>query len=125
MIAGNTSTIILQSIISNTEDLFAAISTDFTILAFNKPFSDAFTKVYGLPIRIGISLIDLLSHHPTEKNKVISYWKRALDGESYQIIEKFGDKNTTRQFAVSFYPILDECHNLIGAFQFVRNLDDE
>jgi PAS domain S-box-containing protein len=123
-IQGMTAVTVLKAIMQHTDNLFAAIDTDYRFLAFNQLFSDEFKRVYGREVSIGFSLKELLDHRPLEKQQVLNLWGRGLAGEEFTIVHEFGDlaRNT---YEIRFYPIRNEQNELIGTFQLVQNVTNK
>ena len=115
----------LNSIIESTKDIIAALDLEFRFIAFNTAYKEEFTKVFGREPELGISILDPVAHLPQEQAKIRSVWGRALQGDSYIIIEDFGDPNLERNYyEINFNPIKNENNQLIGAAQIVRNVSD-
>ncbi|HEY9298944.1 MAG TPA: PAS domain S-box protein, partial [Phormidium sp.] len=116
----------LNGIIESTKDLIVALDLDFRFVAFNSAYKQEFAKVNGKQIELGMSIIDVLAHLPTEQAKARETWGRALRGEEFTIIEQFGEPNKLEfgYYEVNCNPIKDENEQLIGACQRVRDVSD-
>jgi PAS domain S-box-containing protein len=112
---------VLNAVLQHTPDLFAAIDTNYRLLAVNQPFVDAFQQVYGQVPEVGASLIKLLEHVPYEQQQVLKLWGRGLSGEEFTITQQFGELER-RSYEIRFYPIRNEQHQLIGTFQLVQDV---
>jgi PAS domain S-box-containing protein len=114
---------LLSGIIEGTDDVIAAIDTDCRLLAFNEAFRRVFHTLFGVDVKPGISVVEAIAHLPEDQQTSASFWRRALAGERFTIVERFGDpqRGTRKWFELSFSPILDTEGRLIGAAHIVRD----
>jgi len=120
-----TASAVLRTVLENTENLFAAIDTEYRLLAFNKHFADEFKKVYGTQVTVGAKLHDLLNHLPKEeKQKVLDFWGRGLAGEEFFITQEFGELKR-KNYEIRFYSIKNDDGLLVGTFQLVQDVSDK
>lgn len=117
----NVSATLLNSIFESTEDLIAAMDTNFRYLAFNSAYQTEFQQVFGPTIGIGTNMLEALAHLPGERQKAEELWRRALEGEQFTITQEFGNPSTRRSYELRFNTLRNEAGEVIGAIHFVRD----
>jgi PAS domain S-box-containing protein len=115
---------VLKAILKNSESLFAAIDKDYRFTAFNQLFAEEFKKVYGIEIALGLSLAELLTDFPHEKEEALALWRRGLTGEEFTLTREFGEIHR-KTYEIQFSPILDLQNEVIGTFQLVRDVSEK
>lgn len=115
----------LNGIIEGTTDLIAALDKEFRFIAFNSAYKQECKRILGKDIELGMSLIDMLAHLPSDQTKAVEYWTRAMQGERYTVLQELGDENLERNYYETTYsPINDENNVQIGACHVVRNVTE-
>lgn len=116
---------LIKGITEATNDLVAALDTDFRFIAFNTAYQKAFEQVFGPRIDVGASIIDALAHLPDDQRRAVDLWRRAMEGETVSEIEEFGDpKRARRFFDLRFGPIRDASGRIIGAGEFASDVTE-
>ncbi|MGX7707189.1 PAS domain-containing protein [Methylobacterium sp. Gmos1] len=112
-------------VFETTDALVCALDTEFRVLAANRAWIAEVEAVYGVRLRIGDSLLDLLSPMPEALAQVRSAWSRALAGEEYSFVEAFGDERRRRRhYEIKFTALRDAKGERIGAFQYVQDVTE-
>ncbi|MCL4402949.1 MAG: PAS domain-containing protein, partial [Acidobacteria bacterium] len=81
---------LLRGIVEGTRDLIAAVDPDFRYLAFNTAYYEEMKEIFGLEVRVGMSIRDALAHIPEQSAKGLALWARPLAGEEFIVTEEFG-----------------------------------
>lgn len=111
------------SILENSNDLVAAVDTNLCFVALNDHFRREFELIFGVPVKPGARLDDVLEHLTSDRDKAAALFHRALAGESFRVVEEFGDQRLLRKcYEIAFTPIFDTYHNVILAAFVVRDL---
>lgn len=111
------------SLLENSNDLVAAIDGDLRFVAVNGPFRREFELVFGKSVQAGQRIDEVLSHLSSDRDKVTALCMRALAGESFRVVEDFGDNRLLRKsYELAFTPIFDTHHQPIFAAVVVRDL---
>jgi PAS domain S-box-containing protein len=115
----------LTGIIDGSQDLIAALDTDFRHLTFNGAYAEEFERIFGRTPTVGADLRDLLDHLPEERDKGVALWARALGGERFRLDHAFGDPNRRRRtYDLTFNPIRDADGHVSGAVHIVRDVTE-
>ncbi len=116
---------LLKNLIEGTTDLIAALDLNFRYITFNRAYKAEFLKIFGREIAIGTSLIEALAHLPKEQAQAMENWGRALAGEEFTVIQKFGDANRQRNYyEITYSCIRDENGRQIGASHLAKDVSD-
>lgn len=100
-----------------------AFDRDYRVIAFNRAHDDEFRRVFGREARIGEVLPDLFP--PDQAATLTAMMTRALAGESFTVVEEFGDPNLAKPyFEVSYHPLRDETGRVVGAFHHAKDISD-
>lgn len=114
---------LLKGIINGTNDYIAAVDLNLNYLTFNRTFEEEFKRIFGKKPMIGMSVKESLELVPHNIEPILALWTRAIRGEEFSIIDKFGNKNSSNnEYEVTFSAIYDEHNNLIGASHIARNV---
>lgn len=111
------------SVLENSNDLVAAVDSELRFVALNAPFRREFELIFGIPVQSGQRLGDVLAHLTNDREKAATLCRRALAGESFRVIEDFGDDKLLRKsYELAFTPIFDTYHQPIYAALVIRDL---
>jgi diguanylate cyclase (GGDEF)-like protein len=114
---------LLNGIINGSNDPIVALDKNHRFIAYNAAYEIEFKKLFNKQIRLGSAPYDYLQDDE-QCAKLKQFWNRALQGESFTVVERMGQANsqlTTYEF--NFSSILDDNHQLIGAAQVIRNIE--
>lgn len=110
----------LYALINNTNDLLWSIDQNHNLITSNEPFDVLTTKIHGYPLKKGENVLKIAGKELAER--FASYYKRALSGEIFSVIEH----NTARiEFwsEISFYPIQAD-DQIIGTACYSRDITE-
>jgi len=114
---------LLKGIINGSKEYIAALDLDYNIIACNAAFEKEILQLFGKRVTTGMNFKDALAHLPEEQKKAVEIWDRALNGEEFTVIEKFGsDEKTRSEFEITYSAIYNEKNELIGASHIVRDV---
>lgn len=111
--------ILLEGIIEGSDRMIATLDPDFAFVTSNAAYQREFERVFGIPPQNGMTLDELLSHLPGELKKARRLWGRALEGEDYRVIERFGPEN---EYEIRFIPLRDRNGNIFGAANLLYDI---
>jgi len=114
---------LLEGVTEGTEDLIAALDTDFRYILMNRAYRQEFHRVFGTTIRVGSSLMEALAHLPEDQRKAVTLWGRALCGETFSATAELGDPDRDRNvYEMKYSPLRNAEGHLRGAAHIVRNV---
>ena len=114
---------VLADIVESTDAFVQVVDLNFRFMAINRASANEFERIYGIRPRVGDSMLELLKHVPEQQAIVEAVWARALAGEKFTEIGKFGDaRRAQRHYEMKFNPLHDREGRRIGAYQFVYDV---
>lgn len=116
----------LRNILDSTNDAICSRDMDLKLLAFNTAYEREYWKAYGRQPQVGQTPAEILVHLPAEVKKLEALWQRALSGETFTILQEFGDKRyNLSYYEVTFHPIFDDRRRQIGATLAAKDVSRE
>ncbi|MDQ2780410.1 MAG: PAS domain-containing protein, partial [Pseudomonadota bacterium] len=111
----NEALLLHQNIVQSHSSPICAFDPAHRVVAFNRAHSEAFERMWDHRAAIGESLP---AFFPPDQAKVLkACMNRALQGESFTVVESYGDPQFEMPcFEVSYYPLRDEHGQVVGAF---------
>jgi len=117
------SRLLLRSSMENQKGtIIFAIDKNYNYLFFNKDHSDSMKYAYKKDVETGRNILDYITAEDDRKLAKANY-DRALGGESYSVIQSFGDVNTA-YYESFFNPIINEKGKVIGCTGLARNITE-
>lgn len=115
---------LLAKVFESTDSLINVLDLDYRWLALNSAAATAFEAVLGIVPKIGDRLTDLLNDQPEQRALAEELWSRALAGEEFTAVQKFGGAGRpATTFEIKFNRLLDDSGKLIGAYQIVTDIN--
>ncbi|WP_446740983.1 PAS domain-containing protein [Sphingomonas sp. CFBP 8760] len=93
--------LLYQDVFQSDPNPACAFDSDYAIVAFNQAFNDEFFRVYGHRAQLGEVFPNLFL--PEQGEIIRSYLDRALAGEAFRIIERFGHPDFASPMWEIFY----------------------
>ncbi|NIY07848.1 MAG: PAS domain-containing protein [Gemmatimonadetes bacterium] len=114
---------VLRRIAEQSSDLIAALDLDFRFATFNHAYHEEFRRIFGTDIVVGMDLRDALGHLPEERDGAVRLWERALEGEEFEVVTRFGDDRLGRPlYEVGFRTLRNPEGEPVGAVQVARDV---
>ena len=112
-----------ENIVQSDRSPVCAFDHEYRLIAFNRAHSEEFFRIFGRRVQIGEIFPDLF---PLDQAEVMrSFMARALAGESYTVVEEFGDPDLVKPYwEVSYYPLRDEAGRIVGAFHHAKDISE-
>ncbi len=114
---------ILKGIIESPKNVVIfALDQQYRYTAFNENHQRTMKQIWGVDITTGTSMLEYISH-PDDREKAKINFDRALSGESFTVIEAYGDVNLERRWYEDIYnPVIDENGSVIGLTLFLTDI---
>ncbi|WFN33798.1 PAS domain S-box protein [Methanogenium sp. S4BF] len=110
---------LLNGIIEGSDRMVAAIDTNFAFITSNSAYKNEFERVFGRPPEAGMRIEEILSHLPDDLEKAQTLWARALEGEDFRVVERFGEEN---EYEIRFFPLRDNEGTIFGAVNLLYDI---
>jgi len=116
---------ILNSIIeSPSEVVIFALDTEYRYLAFNNKHKKEMKLIWGEDIEVGKCMLDFIKVEK-DKKKAKENFDRALKGESFTLIEEYGEEEKKRAYYEDHYsPIVLESGKIIGLTVYLTEITE-
>ncbi len=102
-----------------------ALDKNYRYLDFTLLHKQTMKEIWGVEIEIGKNMLDFIKNE-RDRKKAKKNFDRALNGESFILIEKYGDKKLKRNYYENRYnPIYDENKNIMGLSVFVIDITEQ
>jgi PAS domain S-box-containing protein len=110
-----------RDIVQSDTSPILAFDTSHRPIGFNRAHHADFLRVMGHAQQVGDDLLDQL---PPEQAVVLKgLMDRALAGETFSVVEAFGDVERSKPtWEISYTPLRDEGGQIIGAFHHARDI---
>jgi PAS domain S-box-containing protein len=114
---------LFADIVEGTDAFVQVVDTEFRWLAINRAATDELEKILGIEPAVGRSMLDLLAHLPEQRDAVRAGWSRALAGEEFTEVAKFGEPGGDTHFYELNYRVLRAPDStLLCAYQFAYDV---
>lgn len=101
-----------------------ALDREYRYLAFNKAHHDTIHAIWGVEISVGQVMLDVIGRDD-DRARARANFDRALAGESFTLIEAYGDEAKGRRtYEDSYNPIFDQ-GAVVGLTVFLRDITEE
>ncbi len=116
---------IMQEVIESPEDVVIfALDKKYRYIAFNQNHQKTMQHIWGANIEIDVSMLSYITDSE-QKGKAKSNFDRALAGESFTLIEEYGDVNHEKHWYENVYsPLKNEEGNVIGLTLFLTDISE-
>ena len=114
---------LLQSILESPQDMIIlSLDADYNYLAFTASHKKMMKKLWGQDIEVGKNMIEYVPD-PEIKKQLKTDYDRALGGEHFEYIQKYGNENLPDQYWENrFAPIISKDNSVVGLTLYVTNI---
>lgn len=113
---------LFAELVENSVARVQVVDTSMTFLAVNKRAVRDFEYLFNHTLKAGDSLIDCLADFPTELDRCMALWRRALAGESFTEVIAYEKNGRLGHFESRFTPLRDGAGVITGAYLFVYDI---
>jgi PAS domain S-box-containing protein len=116
---------VLKGVIeSPREVVIFALDPQYRYIAFNENHRHTMKQIWGADIALGASMPEIM-RNPDDRKKALINFDRALSGESFTLVEEYGDTALERRWYENTYnPITEENGNIIGLTLFLNDITE-
>ncbi|MBD8788885.1 PAS domain-containing protein [Pseudomonas syringae] len=113
---------VLADVVNGTDARIHVIDMNYCWLAVNAVATWEFERLFGVVPRVGNNLLEALSGEPEIREQVRLLWARALGGEEFIEITRFGE--SARDFEIRYSPLRNVEGQMVGAYLFAYDISD-
>lgn len=117
---------LLRSMLESSPDMVAfALDRNYRYLAFNTMHKEVIKGIWGKEIALGMDMLEVIGAH-ADREVAKRNFDRALAGESFDMLEAYGDERLSREYWQDFYsPIRTGGGEIIGLTCYVLNVIEQ
>lgn len=117
-------TLLTSVLESSPEIIIFALDSNYCYLSFNTRHKEVMFAIWGKEITVGMNMLAVIGNHE-DSYKAEQNFKRVLAGESFTLIEEYGDEQCSRLTWQDYWsPIFSNDGNVIGITCFVLNITE-
>ncbi len=113
---------VLADVVNGTDARIHVIDLNYRWLAVNAMATWEFERLFGVVPRVGHSLLEALDAEPGIREQVRLLWARALAGEEFIEITRFGE--LARDFEIRYSPLRNAEGQMVGAYLFAYDISE-
>jgi PAS domain S-box-containing protein len=117
---------VLRAILESPQDIVIfALDRGYRYLAFNENHARTFKHIWGVDIQVGDDMLALIGW-VDDREKARRNFDRALAGESFTLIEEYGDERMQRRAYEDVYsPIRDDEGHVVGLTVYQTDITEK
>lgn len=114
---------LLHSVFESPNDIIIfSLDKNYCYTSFTQFHRETMKKIWGVDIHLGLNMLEIITL-PQDRAKAKQNFDRALQGESFSLIEEYGDDNLYRTFYQDYYyPVKNKEGEIIGLSVFVIDI---
>ncbi len=111
-------------IVETTDVLVQVVNPQLGWVAINRAMSETMEATFGRRAHIGQSPMDFFADWPEQRDEIVMLWRRALTGEAFTIVGRYGDPALlAARYEVTFSPLRNASGGIEGAFFIATNIE--
>jgi signal transduction histidine kinase/CheY-like chemotaxis protein len=116
---------VLRALIESPEHIVIfALDRHYRYLAYNQNHARTMKQIWGVQITVGTSMLELIGREDDRAKARVNF-DRALAGESFTVIEEYGDTRMERRFYEDIYsPVQNEDGQIIGLAVYLTDITE-
>ncbi len=117
---------VLRSLIESPQGIVIfALDRQYRYLAYNENHARTMQQIWGAQVGVGVDMLGLIGRDD-DRAKARSSFDRALAGESFTLIEEYGDTRMERRFYEDIYsPVRDDAGEIVGLAVYLRDITEQ
>jgi two-component system cell cycle sensor histidine kinase/response regulator CckA len=117
---------VLRSVIESPKGMVIfALDADYRYLAFNQNHARTMQQIWGVLIGVGQNMLELIGRDDDRAKARVNF-DRALAGESFTLIEEYGDTRMDRRIYENIYsPVLDDESAIVGLAVYLKDITEQ
>ncbi|HEU5073750.1 MAG TPA: PAS domain-containing protein, partial [Polyangiaceae bacterium] len=116
---------VLRAVLESPQSMVIfALDRQYRYLAYNKNHARTMEQIWGVEIHVGLCMLDVIGR-PDDRAKAQANFDRALAGESFTLIEEYGDTRINRRFYEDVYsPVRSEDGRISGLAVYLTDITE-
>ncbi len=102
-----------------------ALDRQYRYLAYNKNHARTMKQIWGVEIQVGLCMLDVIGR-ADDRAKALANFDRALGGESFTLVEEYGDTRIDRRFYEDVYsPVRSDDGGISGLAVYLTDITEQ
>ena len=117
---------VLRSLIESPQGIVIfALDREYRYLAYNQNHAQVMQRIWGAQVAVGVDMLSLIAREDDRLKARVNF-DRALAGESFTLVEEYGDASAERRFYEDQYsPVYDERGRIVGLSVYLRDITEQ
>lgn len=117
---------VLRSLIESPPGIVIfALDREYRYLAYNQNHARVMQRIWGAQVAVGVDILGLIAR-ADDRLKARTNFDRALGGESFTLVEEYGDASSERRLYEDQYsPVHDEAGRIVGLSVYLRDVTEQ
>jgi two-component system, cell cycle sensor histidine kinase and response regulator CckA len=117
---------VLRSLIESPQGIVIfALDKQYRYLAYNQNHARTMQQIWGAAIGVGVDMLSVIARDD-DRSKARANFDRALAGESFTLVEEYGDARIDRRFYEDTYsPVRDDSGEIVGLAVYLRDITEQ
>ena len=117
---------VLRSLIESPQGIVIfALDRQYRYLAYNQNHARTIQQIWGAQVAVGVDMLGLIGRDD-DRAKARANFDRALSGESFTLVEEYGDAKKERRFYEDTYsPVRDDGGEIVGLAVYLRDITEQ
>jgi two-component system, cell cycle sensor histidine kinase and response regulator CckA len=105
--------------------VFFALDRQYRYLAYNQNHARTMQQIWGAQVAVGVDMLSLIGRED-DRRKARAGFDRALAGESFTLIEEYGDARMERRvYEDTYSPVHDDTGEIVGLAVYLRDITEQ
>ncbi len=116
---------VLRAVIESPQRIVIfALDRNYRYLAYNQNHARTMHQIWGVDIGVGANMLELIGRDDDRAKAQVNF-DRALAGESFTLIEEYGNTERKRRVYEDVYsPVKDEAGNIVGLAVYLTDITE-
>jgi len=117
---------VLRSVIESPQGMVIfALDGDYRYLAYNQNHARTMQRIWGVQIGVGLDMLELIGRDDDRAKARVNF-DRALAGESFTLIEEYGDTRMDRRVYENIYsPVRGDEGGIVGLAVYLKDITEQ
>jgi two-component system cell cycle sensor histidine kinase/response regulator CckA len=117
---------VLRSLIESPPGMVIfALDLQYRYLAYNQNHARTMQQIWGVQVSVGLNMLELIGRED-DREKARASFDRAFAGESFTLVEEYGDTRMERRFFEDIYsPVLSDEGSIVGVAVYLKDITEQ
>ncbi len=112
----------LNEVLNSSKDTIYTVDPDYRVISFNKPFADQLA-VSGMHVEKGFDMLRAVQGN--EREKLRTNYKRAFNGESFEVTESYAVNDSQLHIITAYSPLLNSENEVYAVACYSKDITEQ